>query len=96
MFKFNERFVWGVKEAFIKKRGAENWTSSKQTYPISLTKVSEWVFTKPVSAIKETDNAQDRFSFCFQLNLSSTEVLQHVLSKSSRIWKGPLKEIKTV
>lgn len=52
MFKLSERFVWGVKKAFIKKIGARNWTSSKQIYPISLTKVSEWIFTKPVSAIE--------------------------------------------
>lgn len=52
MFKLNETFVWGVKEVFIRKRGAGNWASSKQIYLISLTKVSEWVFTKPVSAIE--------------------------------------------
>lgn len=41
MFKLNKRFVWGVKEVFIKKRGAGNWTSLEQIYPISLPEVSE-------------------------------------------------------
>lgn len=49
MFKLNERFGWGVKkEALIKKIGAQNWTTSEQTYSISLTKISGQVFTKTV------------------------------------------------
>lgn len=49
MFKLSERFGWGVKNvAFIKKVGAGNWTTSKQTYSISLTKISGQVCTKTV------------------------------------------------
>lgn len=53
MFKLNERFGWGVKkEAFIKKIGAGNWTTSEQTYSISLTKISGQVFTKRVLTVE--------------------------------------------